>query len=135
MTTLRQGAISIASFFGRAVLRKSVLTRYEMSESLVFYENEPVPVDGNLVNALDGSIFAHGVYTEKIDDFGNFTRAHTGICKTSDGAQVALSTLRPIKQTGGVGFGAGLNVENWRKENEAMGRIVILRETWGEIYQ
>lgn len=43
---------------------------------------------------------------------------------------------RPIKQFGGCGFGAGLNVDTWARENaERPGVVVVIRQSHGELYQ
>ena len=42
-----------------------------------------------------------------------------------------------IKQIGGVGFGAGLDVDNWVRENAGRDGMVcvVIRDTHGELYR
>jgi len=85
----------------------------------------PVRLDSGVAYNHDGRAVA--IYKNQIKEGQDVSPGWY----SASGGPFAASKIR---QTGGVGYGGGIDADNWAREVEQSGKVAIMRKGHGEIW-
>jgi hypothetical protein len=91
-------------------------------------DGTPVRLDSGFAYDYDGRAVA--VYKEAADETETSPAVKPGWYTAESGPH----NPSKIRQTGGVGYGGGLDADNWAREVERAGKVAIMRKGHGEIW-